>query len=244
MTDPARSTEPTRMPRFTTSNEGMGPYAIFYCDRCDREYRSQPSIKQAVTDNVKRGAFGGFLRNVPIVGDSIASNMENDRYRTDMTQEELQSAWGETRQYFRECPTCRQIVCIPDFDEASGYCDEDTPRRAEIEQAKAEQTLGFMKAASDVFGIGAAMRQGMEQSREAYAQQQTTQYGVGAGAGAPTPTATPGVGCASCGQTVAAGAKFCGNCGTPVPQATTCPNCSTTVAAGVRFCGNCGTKVA
>lgn len=34
-----------------------------------------------------------------------------------MSPDELRSAWDETRQFFRECPTCRQIVCIPDFDE-------------------------------------------------------------------------------------------------------------------------------
>jgi hypothetical protein len=237
--------EPTRMPRYDTSNEGMGVYARFYCDRCGREYRSQPSVKQTVTDTVKRGALGGFLRNVPIVGDSIANNMENDRYRTDMSQEELQSAWNETRQYFRECPTCRQIVCIPDFDDQSGFCDEDTPRRAEIEQAKAEQALGFMKAASDVFGIGAAVRQGVEQSRQAAAQQPP----AGGATGAPAVAGAAGAGatatiCASCGQTVGAGLKFCGNCGTPVPQARACSSCGATIPASMKFCGNCGTPAA
>jgi hypothetical protein len=61
--------------------------------------------------------LGGFLRNIPIVGASAANEVENDRYRTDMSPDELRSAWDETRQFFRECPTCRQIVCIPDFDE-------------------------------------------------------------------------------------------------------------------------------
>ena len=49
------------------------------------------------------------------LGDSAANQVENDRYRTDMSPSELNSAWGATKQYFRECPTCTQIVCIPDF---------------------------------------------------------------------------------------------------------------------------------
>jgi len=56
-----------------------------------------------------------------------------------MSPDELRSAWDETRQFFRECPTCRQIVCIPDFDEPTGFCDEDSPRSAEVEAAKAQQ---------------------------------------------------------------------------------------------------------
>ena len=84
------------MPRYDISNDGMGPYAIFYCDRCGREYRSTPSISTTVKENVTRGALGGFLRNVPIVGDQAANQMDNDRYRTEMTPAELASAWGAT----------------------------------------------------------------------------------------------------------------------------------------------------
>lgn len=218
-----------RMPRYYVSNEGMGPYATFYCDKCNREYRSQPDFKQTVTEDVKKGAFGGLLRNVPLVGDSMANNMEQDRYRTAMTQEELAKAWSEVESYFRECPTCHQILCVPDFDEVTGYCDEDSPRRGQIAEAQAEQAAGALKGFANAFGLGDAMKQGMQQ-----AQQQQAQQGV----------VTPGAGvtCASCGNTVAAGLKFCGNCGTPVAQEKTCQNCGTVTSAA--FCGNCGTKVA
>ncbi len=60
--------EPSRMPRYDISNDGMGPYAIFYCDRDEREYRSNPSIGTTIKESVQRGALGGFLRNIPIVG--------------------------------------------------------------------------------------------------------------------------------------------------------------------------------
>ena len=205
-----------RMPRYNISNDGMGPYAIFHCDRCDREYRSNPSIATTVKESVTRGALGGFLRNVPLVGDSAANQLENDRYRTDMSPAELASAWGATKQYFRECPTCHQIVCIPDFDETTGFCDEDSPRRAEVEAAKAQQAASALKGVADVFGISGAIKQSMA-------------------------AAQAGSSCASCGAAMAAGVKFCPNCGTPAAQARTCAGCGTEMAAGVKFCPNCGT---
>ena len=70
---------PSRMPQYYISNDGMGPYARFICERDSREYRSQPSIAQTVKENVvedvKGGIFGGLMRNVPIVGDSIANRV-------------------------------------------------------------------------------------------------------------------------------------------------------------------------
>jgi RNA polymerase subunit RPABC4/transcription elongation factor Spt4 len=208
-----------RMPRYDISNNGMGPYAIFYCDRCNREYRSNPSISNTVKESVTRGALGGFLRNVPIVGDSAANQVENDRYRTDMSADELASAWSATKQYFRECPTCHQIVCIPDFDETAGFCNEDSPRRAEVEAAQAQQSAAALKGIADVFGISGAIKQSM----------------------AATAAATT---CAKCGTAMAAGVRFCPNCGTPAAQSKACASCGTAMEAGVKFCPNCGTPAA
>ena len=129
-------TAPSHMPRYTVSNDGVGPYAIFYCDRDEREYRSTPSVQQTITDSVKRGALGGLLRNVPVVGWAAANQVENQQYRSSMNQDELNAAWGQVAQYFRECPTCHQIVCVPDFDEVAGFCNDDSPRRNEIAAAE------------------------------------------------------------------------------------------------------------
>ncbi len=222
-----------RMPRYYVTNDGMGPYALFYCDRCEREYRSQPNLKTTVTENVKRSALGGFLRNVPVVGDQMANDTENDRYRTTMTQEELNGAWEEVQQYFRECPTCHEIVCIPDFDDATGFCDQDSPRRAEVEQAQAEQAVGMMKGVADAFGITGALKQGMEQAQQEQAQQPVAVQSP--------PAPTTGVTCSNCGTAVPEDQKFCGSCGTPVPQEVACPSCGTMTSQA--FCGSCGTKV-
>ena len=32
------------MPRYDVRNDGIGPYAVFYCDICSREFRSQPDV--------------------------------------------------------------------------------------------------------------------------------------------------------------------------------------------------------
>ena len=53
------------MPRYAISNDGMGPYAVFYCDRDEREYRSNPSIGTTIKENVQRGALGGFRATSP-----------------------------------------------------------------------------------------------------------------------------------------------------------------------------------
>ena len=223
-----------RMPRYYVSNEGMGPYGVFYCDKCNREYRSQPNIASTVTEDVKRGAFGGLLRNVPLVGDSMANNMEQDRYRTNMSQQELDAAWKQVEQYFRECPTCHQILCVPDFDEVTGYCDDDSPRRGEIAAAQAEQAAGALKGFANAFGFGDAMKQAAQQQQQQ--QQQQTQQAPSSG------SAAAGTACTNCGSTVASGQKFCANCGTPVPQQQTCPSCG---AQGTgAFCANCGTRLA
>ena len=217
--------DPTRMTRYTISNEGTGPYAAFTCDRCNREYRSTPSITAAVKQNVTRSAFGGFLRNIPVVGDAVAQQVEGDPYRSTMSAQELATAWGQVVQYFRECPTCHEIVCVPDFDEVTGFCDDDSPRKAEIEAAQAQQAAAAFKGVADVFGLGGAIQRSMA---NAAAQAYPAQASVGA------------VACANCGTALAPGARFCASCGTPVAQKSACAGCGAELAAGARFCASCG----
>jgi len=213
------------MTRYSISNEGTGPYAAFTCDRCNREYRSTPSITAAVKQNVTRSAFGGFLRNIPVVGDAVAQQVEGDPYRSTMSAQELATAWGQVVQYFRECPTCHEIVCVPDFDEVTGFCDDDSPRKAEIEAAQAQQAAAAFKGVADVFGLGGAIQRSMA---SAAAQAYPAQASVGA------------VACANCGTALAPGARFCASCGTPVAQKSACAGCGAELAAGARFCVSCG----
>ena len=86
----------------------------------------------------------------------------------------------------------------------------------------------------------AAQEQEIERIREEKAPE--------AAAAAPTPTAAPaGRTCPNCHAEVAAGVKFCPNCGSKVdvaPAPVTCPNCGATVPAGSRFCPECGKTIA
>ena len=72
----------TRMPRYDIRNDGYGPYAIFYCDSCGREFRSRPDIGKTVSQDIGKSALGGLLRKVPLVGGAVADNVvgEDPRY--------------------------------------------------------------------------------------------------------------------------------------------------------------------
>ncbi|MDD6050245.1 MAG: SPFH domain-containing protein [Clostridiales bacterium] len=49
--------------------------------------------------------------------------------------------------------------------------------------------------------------------------------------------------CPECGSPVAAGAKFCSNCGAKQAGSAVCPGCGQPTAPGMRFCANCGQKL-
>ena len=55
--------------------------------------------------------------------------------------------------------------------------------------------------------------------------------------------AATGSACADCGAANPAGAKFCHQCGTAVPQARFCAECGVELVAGAKFCAACGTSV-
>lgn len=46
--------------------------------------------------------------------------------------------------------------------------------------------------------------------------------------------------CPNCGAEQKPGAKFCEDCGKPIPQKKICPNCETELAPTAKFCSNCG----
>jgi len=218
----------TRMPRYDVRNDGMGPYAVFYCDRCDREYRSQPDVGGAIAQDVGKQAAGGFLRGIPIFGRAVADSVtgQDMRYSTSMTPAQLEKAWAQVQERFRECPTCGEIVCLSDFDVQSGYCKDDSPRRTEIARAEGQQVAGTIKGIADVFGITGLVRNAAEAAKQAAANAAR---------------------CPNDGTTAPAGTKFCPNCGNPMtqpapPAAQTCPQCGAETK-GSKFCPECGAKL-
>lgn len=218
----------SRMPRYDVRNDGLGPYAVFYCDSCDREFRGQPNIANTVAQDIGRQAMGGFLRNIPLVGSAVANSVagEDPRYSYSLTPDQVEASWKKVQENFRECPTCLRIVCLSDFDTQSGYCQEDSPRTEEIAEARGAQTGAALKGLASAFGLGDVVKKASE-------AMDTAQKAAASSARCPND-----------GTLAAAGTKFCPECGTPMiqPSAALCPNCGTDTK-GAKFCPECGTKI-
>ena len=216
---------PSRMPRYDIRNDGIGPYAVFYCEFCDREYRSQPDVTGTITKDIGKQAVSGLLRKVPLFGGAIAQNVtgEDPRYSTHMNPQQLEKAWSQVKDRFRECPTCLRIVCISDWDEQSGYCNDDTPRKNQIAQAQAEQAGHVLKGFASALGLGDVVKKVSDSAQQA-AQNMAR--------------------CPKDGTLAKPGTKFCPECGTAMVQPMTdaCPNCGADTK-GAKFCPECGTKI-
>lgn len=215
----------SRMPRYDVRNDGVGPYAVFYCDKCDREYRSTPDVAGNIAQDLGKQALGGALREVPLFGRALADNVtgQDPRYVRTLNPQQLDAAWKQVQEQFRECPTCKLIVCLSDFDIKSGYCSEDSPRRDEIARAEAQQAGNVLKGFADAFGIGDAVKnasQAAKRASESLAR------------------------CPKDGTVAPAGTKFCPECGSPMtqPAAAKCPKCGADTM-GAKFCPECGTKI-
>ena len=236
-----------RMPRYEVRNDGAGPYAIFYCDACDREFRSRPDV----VGTIAKEAAGGLLRGIPIVG-SLASR-QDPRYSYNLTPQQLDAAWSQVETSFRECPTCGRVVCLSDFDAQSGFCIDDSPRKTELAQAQAEQAAGVVRGIASAFGLGAALSGAGQAVRSAQARmarcpndgtlaQPGTKFCPQCGTAMVQPAVQL---CPKCGADTG-GARFCPQCGAqqeqPAAAPTTCPNCGADVR-GVKFCPSCGAKV-
>jgi ribosomal protein L32 len=243
---------PSKMPRYAILNDGAGPYAVFYCDVCGREYRSTPDVVNTVTKDIGRQAMGGFLRNIPLVGNTAANNIagQDPRYTRTLTPGQLDKAWNEVKDRFRECPTCRQIMCLSDFDEQSGYCKQDSPRKNEIAEAQSEQAGRVVKGFAAAFGLDQVVKKAADAAKTASTQMARcpndgtlapagTKFCPECGSAMVQPAAAV---CPKCGQPTM-GAKFCPNCGAKIEQAPTkCPNCGADTK-GAKFCPECGTKL-
>jgi hypothetical protein len=248
----------SRMPRYDVRNDGIGPYAIFYCDSCGREFRSQPNVVNKVAEDIGKQALGGLLRKVPLVGRAVAENVVGDdpRYSYKLTPAQLEDAWNQAQANFRECPTCQRIVCLSDFDAQSGFCQEDSPRTSEIAEARGQQAGAALKGLASAFGLGGAIDDIKQAaSTAARASTQLARCPKDGTLAAPGTKFCPECGstmvqpevqkCTQCGAELH-GAKFCPNCGAKAATAAapgTCPQCGAPTQ-GAKFCPNCGSKLA
>ena len=218
----------SRMARYDIRNDGAGAYAIFYCEMCNREFRSQPDMANTIAQDIGKQALSGFLRRVPLVGSAVADGVvgEDPRYSLKMTPAQLDGAWKQVQVHFGECPTCSRIVCKSDFDTQSGFCQDDSPRTNEIAEARGAQTGAAIKGLASVFGLGDVIQKANEAAENA-------QRAVKLAARCPKD-----------GTMAAPGTKFCPECGNPMvqPTSTLCPKCGTDTH-GAKFCPECGNKM-
>lgn len=243
-----------RMPRYDVRNDGIGPYAVFYCDVCSREFRSQPDVTGTITQDLGRQAVGGLLRGIPLVGGAVASSMhrQDPRYSTSLTPQQVETAWKQVEPNLHLCPTCQRFSCPSDWDAKSGFCSDDSPRREELAEAQAAQATGVMKGIASAFGLGEALRGMGEAVKSAAANTaRCPKDGTLAPAGAKFCPNCGGAmvqpasdACPKCGAETA-GAKFCPQCGARIERAsaaTKCPKCGAEVK-GAKFCPECGAKI-
>jgi hypothetical protein len=245
-----------RMARYDVRNDGIGPYAVFYCDRCSREYRTQPDVKATIQKEVGRSVLGGFLRKLPILGGAVADSVmgQDPRYAHSLDAGQIQAAWKQVADVFHECPTCHQLVCNSDWDGKAGCCSDDSPRRGEIAQAQAEQAAGVAKGLASAFGLGDVLKNVGQAVRGAAAlaarcpedgtlAKPGTKFCPQCGAEMVQPVLGA---CPKCGKPTG-GAKFCPECGAKVesaaPVAAKCPGCGAETK-GAKFCPECGAKIA
>lgn len=88
-------------------------------------------------------------------------------------------------------------------------------------------------------GMGVGMGAGMGMG-------QMFSQAFGAGMAAQQPAAAAPVAqttCTSCGKTIAAGSKFCPECGAQQAVAAFCPNCGAKADPNAKFCSGCGQKL-
>ena len=115
---------PSRMPQYEVRNQGAGPFAAYRCEICGREFPSRPADLSLGDQNA--GNLLGKLFAAPV----------NPAEVRGLNQQQLNAAWNEVIDNFRECQACHKIVCKADFDEAHGMCKEDSPAKAKSAAAK------------------------------------------------------------------------------------------------------------
>lgn len=87
-------------------------------------------------------------------------------------------------------------------------------------------------------GLGAGL--GMMMPGMILNQMQQAGQGQSQGAASAPPQT---IECPSCQKQVPANARFCLQCGEPIPMPTSCPSCNTSLPPGAKFCLNCGAKL-
>jgi uncharacterized OB-fold protein len=191
----------------------------FHCDKCGNGHMSayEPSVM---------GTAAGFLRAAGNLFGGVLHDAGNSAYEVQRAiggkghDDALRKAVAAGKQFFKQCTRCGQWVC-PDvcWNATACLCEGCAPdEQEELAAQKAQATREQIEA----------------KTRE---QNYTKDLEFGKHAM---------VACTQCGARMAAGTKFCGECGTAnaaaVAKPKFCTGCGAKVEAGVKFCPECGGK--
>jgi membrane protease subunit (stomatin/prohibitin family) len=206
----------------------------FRCDKCGNGYMTQfrtSTLGMAQSFlNAAGSLFGGMgsMGNAAYEVQRAVGGKAHDAA--------LAEAVEEARPAFRQCTKCGRWVCAEVcWNAKANQCEDCAPdfqehlvaNQAQMKVDAAREQLYNKARATDYTS-------GIDMSAEA-------QLG---GATAATNTQAAKSTCAGCGAMLAAGAKFCGECGQPVAKAgpKACAKCGHVTEA--KFCPECGNKMA
>lgn len=190
----------------------------FFCERCGNGYMS--SFQHNVTGvagDVLRSAgnfLGGFLGKA-------ADSMYDVQRAVGGPQHDAatRKAVEEIRPLFKQCGRCGDWVCHEVcWNDSRNQCVQCSPKiEHEIAAIETEGTIQQLR-------------------EQAYS-------GVDLTGGVQLKSVAAPVTCPSCSAEVAAGQRFCGECGANVLAKPKCPSCGVESKPGQKFCGECGGKL-
>jgi hypothetical protein len=194
----------------------------FFCDKCGSGHRSafQTNSLGFAAQMVKAAGslFGGSMARAGWGADQL-----KDAFRGPAWDAAFKSAIEECRPKLKQCSKCGKWVC-PEacWNNERGLCEECAPDLRE-------------------HAVAAQAQVAVEQAREKVsAVDQLRGFDVqNAKLSAPAT-------CPKCQASLAANARFCAGCGTPVAAASGpkfCSGCGAELQPGGRFCQQCGTGV-
>jgi len=189
----------------------------FHCDKCGNGHMSEYEASVMGTAAGLLQAAGNLFGGM--LGSAGSSAYEVQRAVGGKGHDDaLRKAVQAGKQYFKQCSRCGRWVC-PDvcWNAKAGQCEDCAPDE--------QEELAAQKAQ-------AAREQIYAKTRE---QDYTSDLDFGKHAVAA---------CTSCGAKMAAGVKFCAECGTPAAAAKPkfCSGCGAKLEAGAKFCPECGVK--
>ena len=115
----------------TFAMTARGRMQFFTVNAATANFAASPISKTPSPRDMGRKVAGDLLRKVPLFGGALADNVagEDPRYVYNLTADQLQAHWNQVKDRFRECPTCKKVVCISDFDEQSRLLQRRQPAR-------------------------------------------------------------------------------------------------------------------